>query len=175
MEKLKLPVVDTYPEYTKYKFGYIPTAAGPRANKIHLGTDLFAEVGTDVIATLPGTVIRSEDIMGFGRLNPDGPGGCIIIRSEFEGKVVHLLYGHLVIDKSAGKGMRVEAGQVIGKVIPFYNGKTYCPHIHFGVWLYHNPIVGYLGYDNSIRHWVDPLDFCANPKKYWDILDGNGK
>lgn len=90
-----------------------------KQTKKHLGVDLAAPRGTNVMAALNGEITFAEREAGYGKL--------IIIKhaNNLETKYAHLSY----INVSAGD--KIKAGSVIGKV--GLTGNTSGPHLHFEV------------------------------------------
>lgn len=89
----------------------------------HPGVDIAAELGTDVVAALPGEVLEStKDSM---------LGNCVKIQSAND---IVCLYAGLMSIEDIEKGDQVEAGELIGQV-----GNTAAseiaedPHLHFEV------------------------------------------
>lgn len=102
---------------------------GPRWGRKHKGIDLKAEVGTRVVAVLPGKVIKA------GNFN-DGYGGQVLIKHKTEEGVLYSRYAHLkkwyVRDNE-----EVSQGQKIGesggdKGDP-NAGRSDGPHLHFEI------------------------------------------
>jgi len=53
----------------------------------------------------------------------------------------------------------VTAGEVVGTIIPFYDGQDSIPHLHFGIWQGKNSLpTQQLGYGPK-RNFVDPIGF----------------
>jgi lipocalin len=103
---------------------YISSGYGTRIDPItkaesafHTGLDIPAAMGTSVLASADGTVVRAGWNSGFGN--------CVIIQHK---NGVQTLYGHnseLVVKK----GDVVKRGQVIAKVGS--TGRSTGPHCHF--------------------------------------------
>jgi murein DD-endopeptidase MepM/ murein hydrolase activator NlpD len=91
------------------------------AGRLHKGVDIAAPAGAPVLATLPGTVIRSGEDAAYGRF------------IEVEHKDgLSSLYAHLGRKaKGVRKGAAVEAGQVIGHVGS--SGRSTGSHLHFEI------------------------------------------
>lgn len=51
-------------------------------SRTHAGDDDKANLGDCVCAMPDGAVVRSEDVNGFGSLNPSSLGGCIIQHTQ---------------------------------------------------------------------------------------------
>ena len=97
-------------------------------------------------------------VSGFGGSNPSKPGPMMWIRHRTStGEYFHTLYGHLSPGKR--KGQWVAGGEVVGTIIPFYDGSDYLPHLHLGIWQGKAAIpTQQLGYDPQ-RSFVDPIKF----------------
>lgn len=92
----------------------------------HQGTDIFAPVGTPVVAFAPGTVrrLRNETEGGLG-------GNTVTIQGD-DGNSYY--YAHL--DQRVNglqEGQRIEAGQQIGTVGMTGNARGTEPHLHFSI------------------------------------------
>ena len=97
---------------------------------IHLGTDLWVDAGTAVLAVLDAEVHSFRDNDNFGDYGP-----TIILQHEKEGQNFYTLYGHLSRKSLEGlkEGAKIKQGQVIGFLgEPSENG-DYAPHLHFQV------------------------------------------
>lgn len=96
--------------------------------KTHAGTDMGTYQGRSVISTLPGTVVLSKDVGGYGNF--------IVIKHKLpDGKVIYSRYGHLFKNSSKCKmapvGKKVAAGDKIGCVGS--TGLSSGPHLHFEI------------------------------------------
>ncbi|ALO13951.1 Membrane-bound metallopeptidase [Salinivirga cyanobacteriivorans] len=101
---------------------------GSDARSIHLGIDLWAKAGREVVAPFDATIhsFRNND-------NHGDYGGTIILQHEIEGKQFYTLYGHLSLESLQHKeeGMPVNEGDIfawLGR--PSENG-GWPPHLHF--------------------------------------------
>ena len=96
---------------------------------LHLGIDLFVEVGSLVRAPLDGVV----HVLANNRA-PQDYGPLVVLRhAAGDGTPFFTLYGHLTEDTLAGlsAGQAVKKGQAIGRVgAPPVNG-DWPPHLHF--------------------------------------------
>lgn len=114
----RFPVVG----YVWYQDDY----GAPRYNTTyapHEGTDLFAVVGTPVIATIDGTILRTS---------AGGTGGNAIFLMGDDG--VRYYYGHLsAFVTGLVVGQRVRMGDQIAYVGDSGNAKGTYPHVHFEV------------------------------------------
>lgn len=91
-------------------------------SRAHKGIDIFAPTGTPVIAAVSGTVTRAGDSGGKGGLR-------VWIKGD-DG--FYHFYAHLS-QVNATPGMRVQAGQPIGRVGDTGNAKGTDPHLHYSV------------------------------------------
>jgi len=96
---------------------------------IHLGIDLFAAAGTEVLAALDGTVHRVATIdrpLDYGTL-------VILKHTAAEGDEFFTLYGHLAqrTKSQVEPGQAVRAGQRIGFLGDPYENGGWTPHLHF--------------------------------------------
>ncbi|WP_369058555.1 M23 family metallopeptidase [Caulobacter sp. 73W] len=91
------------------------------AGRLHKGVDIAAPGGAPVLATLPGTVLRSGEDAAYGRF---------IEVAHKDG--LSSLYAHLGRKaKGIRKGAAIEAGQVIGHVGS--SGRSTGSHLHFEI------------------------------------------
>ena len=98
-------------------------AANRRGNRLHNGIDLFAEIGTPVLASQAGIVIAAQKNQGMGNY--------IVLRHPAG---ITTIYGHLAAIHVA-KGNLIRQGQVIGEVGKTGNAnrRDILPHLHFEV------------------------------------------
>ncbi len=94
---------------------HMPRSGG----RLHQGTDIFADVGTPLVAVEPGDV----------RYGTDPLGGNIVTLTTNER--IRYYYAHL--DRFEGTNRAVVAGDVIGYVGKTGNAATTPPHLHFEV------------------------------------------
>lgn len=105
----------------------------PNGNRrtVHLGIDVFAPAGTEVLSPLPGVVHDVE--VCEGHLDY---GGLVILRHQLaDGTVFGTLYGHLDPDSLADlcPGQQVDAGKPFAQLgNPAVNG-GWPPHLHLQV------------------------------------------
>ena len=125
----------------------------------HWGIDIFASKGTPLQSVLGGVVVRVRDDFAPGRYKKNSTGNTIMIKSEVDGKVVYLSYGHL--DKVDVKDKQiVKAGEVIGQTGNTGNAAG------VGEANYHVHIQAYEGGTAAPnRDTKDPGD-TVNPEKY---------
>jgi len=103
---------------------------GLSPREIHIGLDIWCDVGTAVLAPWDGTVHSFNVNEGLGNYGP-----TIILEHIVDEKTFYTLYGHLkkksIINLCFGQ--IVEAGDKIGEVgSPKVNG-GYAPHLHFQI------------------------------------------
>ena len=90
-------------------------------NKMHKGTDFAAPVGTPIMASGDGVILKA----GWC----GGGGNCIKIKHNATYQTV---YAHMSkFARGMGKGLRVKQGQIIGFVGS--TGKSTGPHLHYEV------------------------------------------
>ena len=138
------------------RFGWVDPE---NPDRIHLGYDYNAPAGTQVQAIADGIVVDVNlNVAGFGGSNPPKPGPLIWIRHRTStGEFFHALYGHMKPSKS--KNQWVTAGEVVGTIIPFYDGQDSIPHLHLGIWQRKSSLpTQRLGYGPK-RSFVDPIGF----------------
>lgn len=95
---------------------------------IHIGTDVWAEEGADVLAMLDGEIHSFKDNTAFGDYGP-----TIILKHHFDGKQFYSLYGHLSRNSLEGieEGQKVEKGEKIATLGGASENGDYAPHLHF--------------------------------------------
>ena len=113
---------------------YVSSPFGPRWGTIHYGTDFGRAGGAadmPVFAAQGGTVVYAGAASGFG--GPD-PAGWVVLDHPTADGAGTTVYGHIIRDDYIRPGVRVEAGQRIGRVNPNQatNGGV-APHLHFEV------------------------------------------
>lgn len=97
----------------------------PRVGHLHQGTDIFADIGTPLYATVAGVIDRTRPV-------ESGLGGITIWLNGHDG--VSYYYAHLVrIKPGIVPGARVRAGDVIGWVGNTGNARSTPPHVHFEI------------------------------------------
>lgn len=117
------------PIYTDRAFG----EDQPNSNRrtVHLGVDVFAPAGTQVLAPLPGVVHDTE--VCEGHLDY---GGLVILRHELpDGTTFGTLYGHLDPDSLAElcPGQELDAGQPFAELGAREVNGGWPPHLHLQV------------------------------------------
>ncbi len=127
---------------------------------IHLGIDIWAEAGTDVLAVLDGRNHSFRDNKNFGDYGP-----TIILQHEKEGQEFYTLYGHLTRSSllDLKEGAKVHQGQKIAVLgAPSENG-DYAPHLHFQIIKDLQGQKGDFPGVTSKRHREEFLQNCPDP------------
>lgn len=144
-----------FPVDMKYNYSYNNTWGHRRGfggNRIHEGTDIFADYGTSVLATTYGVVeLKGWNLYGGWRIG---------IRDIHN---IYHYYAHLnEYEKSMEIGDIVQPGDVLGSVgssgygPPGTSGK-FPPHLHYGMYK-----------DNGNKEWsFDPYPYL----KKWERMD----
>ena len=98
-------------------------AANRHGRRVHRGIDLFAAIGTPVLASRSGKVIAAKENQGMGKY--------IVIKHPDS---IITIYGHLS-EIYVGKNKFVRQGEVIGSVGKTGNAafRGIQPHLHFEV------------------------------------------
>lgn len=97
---------------------------------IHMGVDLWAPVGTVVLAALDGKIHSFDYNTGKGNYGP-----TIIVEHEVNDEKFYTLYGHLSMEsiEDIEIGDKVVRGKKIATLgSPAENG-DYAPHLHFQI------------------------------------------
>lgn len=92
---------------------------GLRRGRVHEGLDLRAAYGTPVRSTLPGRVVFSGTMSGYGK--------TVVV---YHGDGWSSLYAHLS-ELSLRRGASVDRGDIVGSA--GQSGRTSGPHLHFEV------------------------------------------
>lgn len=103
---------------------------GENARSIHLGVDLWAPAGTNVIAPFDSTIHSFKNNDNHGDY-----GGTIILAHKIEDQQFYTLYGHLSLNSLIDKevGAFIEQGAIFAQLgNPNENG-GWPPHLHFQV------------------------------------------
>ncbi len=113
--------------YTQALFA--PDGEEPRT--VHLGLDVFAPAGTDVITPLSGRVHSSRINDQAGDYGPT----IILEHTPVPGLTFHTLYGHLDRDSLKGlkPGTAFMAGEKIAELGTKRENGGWAPHLHFQV------------------------------------------
>jgi hypothetical protein len=127
---------------------------GQRNNANHVGIDLKANSGTRVLASLPGTVIMSDDAS-------TSYGGFILIKHDLNGEIYYTRYAHLR-NRYKNFSDKVSAGEQIGESggasTDRNRGNATGPHLHFELL-------------NDKRQPIDPAPYL----KSGEIVVGDNK
>lgn len=124
--------------------------------RLHLGVDIWGKAGTPVYAPLEGVVHSFDFRERYGDY-----GAVIILQHEWEGNIIHGLYGHLSLQslQSIKPGMRILAGQNFAWLgEPAENGH-WPPHLHFQ--LIRN-MEGYVGDYPGVCRYSERDSYLAN-------------
>lgn len=98
--------------------------------RLHLGTDIWGEAGTEVYAPLGGMVHSFANNNNYGDY-----GATIILLHQLDTIPFYTLYGHLSLNDISKviEGQYINRGQVIGHFgTPVENG-NWPPHLHFQI------------------------------------------
>ena len=134
----------------------------------HLGDDVIADAGTQVVAIEDGKVVWSE--IRRGSREKRNWGGIVVIEHtcKMNEEKFYALYGHLN-DLEVKMGDVVTEGQKIGVVAGSYtpeNGWWKIPHLHFAIYL--GPWKGTIlpGYWRVERFWQTRLMWWGDPREF---------
>lgn len=135
--------------------------AGEEPRTVHLGLDVFAPAGAEVLTPLAGRVHSSRI-----NDNPGDYGPTIIIEHDAGGTKFHTLYGHLSRDSLKGlkPGAAFMAGEAIGALGTRRENGGWPPHLHFQLILDIKEMRGdYPGVckRSEREHW---LAICPDPR-----------
>lgn len=128
-------------------------------NLFHNGHDYNVDAGSYVLSVAEGKIIYSDEVDGFGSLNPRSPGGVIITEHDIFGLQFTILHGH--IRRFHPIGLKVTRGYALGIVSRFTNDGIYLPHLHYAI---HkglgipNTKWGYVK-QAELAEWYNPLEF----------------
>jgi murein DD-endopeptidase MepM/ murein hydrolase activator NlpD len=114
-------------------FGSAYAAAQDRQ---HLGIDVAAPAGSDVVSPVYGEIIFNNTSIA------DGWGAYVVIE-DFNTGWQHIV-GHIASDVEVGSTVAV--GEVIGSIRTAGTG----PHVHWGV---NSDVVGAQGFDSADQQW----------------------
>jgi murein DD-endopeptidase MepM/ murein hydrolase activator NlpD len=113
--------------------GRISSHYGPRDGRLHAGTDIANDEGTDIHAAYGGTVDQAECTSPYcDRPGGIGVGGCGFTVRVDHGGGVKTRYCHMV-KMGVTKGMKVTAGQFLGDMGS--TGNSSGNHLHFEVYI----------------------------------------
>ncbi len=101
---------------------------GPR--KLHIGTDIWGEAGTEIFVPLDGTVHS----FNFND-HPGDYGPTIILEHVLDYATFYTLYGHLSLNDidTIGAGTFFSSGDVLGHFGSSSENGGWPPHLHFQV------------------------------------------
>ncbi len=140
---------------------FAPEGAEPRS--VHLGVDVFAPAGADVITPLSGRVHSSRINDAEGDYGPT----IILEHAPAPGVKFHTLYGHLSRDSLKGlkPGTAFMAGEKIADLGTKRENGGWPPHLHFQIILDIGSAKG--DYPGVCRrseqdHW---LGICPDPSR----------
>lgn len=151
---MKMPV--TYDNLGYRGFGF------KLGNSFHCGHDFNVNLGCPAYAVLDGEIVFAGKIMGFGSMQPDTPGGVVVMKhKDSKGNTFHAVYGHINTTHLTGDTLR--EGDVVGYVSPFTSAGMLLPHLHFGI--YPGEIIppypwGYVS-EAGLKHWTDPRKYLT--------------
>ncbi|MEU4564543.1 M23 family metallopeptidase [Actinoplanes sp. NPDC023936] len=120
----------------KVTYAFPVKAKNVSFHKTHAGypaTDLFAACGKPFVATTSGVVLEVSRVDKYRKGMKDGPynGGKFVSIKGDDG--VRYYGSHLSsVSKGIKKGVRVKAGQQLGKVGKTGNASNVC-HVHYGI------------------------------------------
>lgn len=128
--------------------------------KIHLGYDYNVNEGSEVFAIANGKVLKIKEASGFGGWNPPLKGWYIWIQHD----KICALYGHVKPFEIKEDDI-VKEGQIIGFVHDYIRNKFHIPHLHFGIWNGLDYPIKNLGYDLTIKKFINPISYIKNQKQ----------
>lgn len=105
-----------------------PVESAADERNIHIGLDLWMDVGSSVHALADGTIHSFANNTNHGDYGP-----TIILAHNFNGKQFYSLYGHLSLEsiQSLTVGESVQGGDQIGTLGNSSVNGDYPPHLHF--------------------------------------------
>ena len=104
------------------------TGGEDEPRRLHLGIDIWGEVGTKIMSPLDG-IVHS---FAFNNIDSDY-GATMILTHNIEGISFHSLYGHLSLNsiKNLQEGRRITKGEVIAEFGMRFENGNWPPHLHF--------------------------------------------
>jgi len=101
---------------------------GDEPRRLHLGVDIWADVGTPVYSPLEGTIHSFKDNDNFGDYGP-----TIILQHNLDGLTLYSLYGHLSHKSLNGLavGQAISKNQQIARLGAIHENGHWPPHLHF--------------------------------------------
>jgi len=144
-----------------YQAAQFGTGDGSPPRTVHLGVDVFAPAGTEIVAPLDGT-IHSLDVIDL----PLDYGGVVLTRHESSsGEPVLVLYGHLDPASIAElkPGQKISGGQTIARLGDRDVNGGWIPHLHLQILADDFGLgTGFPGVCQAT--WKDLwLQYCPNP------------
>ena len=103
---------------------------GEEPRRLHLGTDIWGEAGTKIMAPLDGIV------HSFAFNNNDSDyGATIILTHNINGISFYTLYGHLSLNsiKNLQEGQRIIKGEVFTEFGMRFENGNWPPHLHIQI------------------------------------------
>ena len=97
---------------------------------IHLGIDIWAPEGTEVLAALNGEIHSFKNNLNHGDYGP-----TIILKHVIKDLEFYSLYGHLSLNsiEDIELGQKIEKGEIIGSLGGAEVNGDYAPHLHFQI------------------------------------------
>lgn len=97
---------------------------------IHIGLDIWAEVGTPLMAPLDGDIHSfnyNKEYLDYGY--------TIILKHELEGLSFHTLYGHLSMNSIENKkvGDKINRSEIFATLGDLNENGNWPPHLHFQI------------------------------------------
>jgi murein DD-endopeptidase MepM/ murein hydrolase activator NlpD len=134
--------------------------SGEEPRRIHLGIDIWGEVGTPVFAPLLGRVHSFAMNNAFGDY-----GATIILEHNLEGSIFYTLYGHLSARDLEGlyNGKPIAKGEEFAHLGEPHENGHWPPHLHFQCMLSMQGKQGDYPGVCSISERNAYLDNCPNP------------
>ncbi|MCO8274566.1 M23 family metallopeptidase [Actinoplanes sp. TRM 88003] len=124
-------------------------------------TDIFADCGQPVVATTGGVVLEVSLTDKYKKGSPDGPNNGGLSVSLLGDDGVRYYGSHLSkVQTGIKKGVRVKAGQQLGKVGRTGNANNVC-HLHYGI----SPPCAKVGDWKVRRGVVWPYSYLASWRK----------
>lgn len=114
--------------YDEKRRGMYTTELFAGKRDIHIGIDIAAPLGTDVMAFYPGEILLS----GYNAA-PGDYGATIITSHILDDQPLYALYGHLSKKslEHATPGRKISAGEVIAWIGDKHENGGWNPHLHF--------------------------------------------
>jgi murein DD-endopeptidase MepM/ murein hydrolase activator NlpD len=100
--------------------------------RLHLGVDIWSDMGTPVYSPLTGTIHSFADNNNFGDYGP-----TIILQHDLDGLALYSLYGHLSRTSLTGLqvGQSISMSQQIATLGNSNENGHWPPHLHFQLML----------------------------------------